>query len=114
MVVIGGVLAAVAAVLAAVGLFWFFSGDEPEAVSVDAVLAEAGTPFATAAATGAAAASAAAPAPAAAIAAASSDPAGAYHVVKGSSTFAGYRIKEELRSIGSNTAVGRSPDVTGA
>lgn len=30
------------------------------------------------------------------------------------STFAGYRIEEELSDIGANTAVGRTPDVTGS
>ena len=109
-VIIGGALAASAAVLAAAGLFWFFSGDEPEAASVDAALAKAASPSATAAA-----ASTVAPtATVTATAAASSDPAGTYQVAKGDSTFAGYRMKEELRGIGSNTAVGRSPDVTGS
>lgn len=110
MMIIGGVLAAVVAVLAATGLFWFFSGDEPEAASVEAALAKPVSPLATAAAAGTAVASATAMA----TAAASTDPAGAYQVVKGDTTFAGYRIKEELRAIGSNTAVGRSPDVTGS
>jgi polyisoprenoid-binding protein YceI len=31
----------------------------------------------------------------------------------GTSTFAGYRIDEELSGFGTNTAVGRTPDVTG-
>ncbi|MBM4410130.1 MAG: YceI family protein [Chloroflexi bacterium] len=105
-VIIGGALAATAVVLAAVGLFWFFGGDEPEAASVDAALQKAATPAATSAAAAAATATA--------TAAPSSDLAGTYQVVKGDSTFAGYRIKEELRSIGSNTAVGRSPDVAGS
>ena len=30
-----------------------------------------------------------------------------------SGSFAGYRVEEELSTIGSNTAVGRTPDVTG-
>lgn len=111
MVIVGGALAAVAIVLGAAGLFWFFSGDEPEAASVDAALAKAtvaasSTAAATAAATGAPSATASA--------APSGDLAGTYQVVKGDTTFAGYRIKEVLSAIGANTAVGRTPDVTGS
>jgi polyisoprenoid-binding protein YceI len=32
----------------------------------------------------------------------------------GTGTFVGYRVQEQLASIGANTAVGRTPDVTGA
>lgn len=110
--IVGGALAAVTAALAAAGLFWFFSGDEPAAASVDAALTKAAAPAATATATVAGAA--AVSATAAATATPSSDPAGIYQIVKGDTTFAGYRIKEELRGVGSNTAVGRSPDVTGS
>ncbi|TAK79926.1 MAG: YceI family protein [Dehalococcoidia bacterium] len=112
--IIGGALVGIAAILAAVGLFWFFGGDAPEAASVDAALAQAAasspspvTPASpTVLASGTAAATATPGAPV--------DLAGTYQVVKGDGTFAGYRIKEELRTIGSNTAVGRSPDVTGS
>lgn len=110
MMIIGGALAAAVVVVAAAGLYWFFSGDEPEAASVDAALSKASSPSATAAAAGTAAATASVTA----TAVASSDSVGTYQVVKGDTTFAGYRIKEELRAIGSNTAVGRSPDVTGS
>jgi len=114
MVMIGGALAAVGVLAAAAGLYWFFSGDEPEAASVDAALAKAASATATAVAgASATVVSGSAATPPAATPTGSADPVGTYHVVKGDS-FAGYRIKEELRSIGSNTAVGRSSEVTGS
>lgn len=101
----GGAIVAVVVVLAGAGLFWFFRGDEPAAASVDAALAKAASPAATAAAS----ATATPTAPAAS----AGDLVGTYQVVK-ENTFAGYRIKEELRGIGSNTAVGRTSDVAGS
>ena len=112
MVTIGGVLAALGVVAVAAGLFWFFNGDEPEAASVDAALAKGA---ATAAATTAVGASAIAVTGASttATAPASSDPIGSYKIVAGETTFAGYRLKEELQGVGSNIVVGRTGEVTG-
>ncbi len=107
-----GVLAAAGVLAAGAGLYWFFSGDEPEAASVDAALAKAASATATASA-GAQATAAGNSSATPATSAASADPVGTYQVVKGDS-FAGYRIKEELRGIGSNIAVGRSSEVTGS
>lgn len=104
MVMVGGALAALGVIAVAAGLFWFFNGDEPEAASVDAALARGA---ATAAATTAAGASIA-------TAAASSDPIGTYKIVAGATTFAGYRLKEELQGVGSNIVVGRTGEVTGS
>lgn len=103
-VIIGGALAALGVIAVAAGLFWFFNGDEPEAASVEAALTGGA---ATAVATSAAGASTA-------TAAASSDPIGTYKVVAGETTFAGYRLKEELRGVGSNIVVGRTGEVTGS
>ncbi|TAJ16614.1 MAG: YceI family protein [Dehalococcoidia bacterium] len=112
MVIIGGALAAVLVVVAIGGLFWFFSGDEPEAASVDAALAKATA--AAASSTAAATAAATGTSSATPTAAASGDLSGTYQIVKGDTTFAGYRIKEVLGSIGNNTAIGRTGDVTGS
>ncbi len=99
-VLIVGGLAALGVAVAVAGLFWFFSGDEPEAASVDAALAQAASATASAGASGT-------PAPA-------GSP-GTYRIVAlGDTTFAGYRIKEELRNIGSNTVVGRTNEVSGS
>ena len=110
--IIAGALAAVGVVVAAAGLFWFFSGDEPEAASVDAALAK--STAVPAAATAAAGTGSSATATPTAAAAASGDLAGTYQIAAGDTTFAGYRIKEVLSSIGSNTVVGRTGDVTGS
>lgn len=110
-VLIVGGLAALGVAVAAAGLFWFFNGDKPEAASVDAALAQAAS--ATAAARASATAGAGASATAASGGGASSDPAGTYKIVAGATTFAGYRLKEELRGVGSNIVVGRTGEVTG-
>ena len=113
MVMIGGVLAALGVVAVAAGMFWFFNGDEPEAASVDAALAKGAATAAATSAVGSAATAAAGASTATATAAASSDPAGTYKIVAGETTFAGYRLKEELRGVGSNIVVGRTGEVTG-
>lgn len=105
-VVIVGALVAVAAATA--GLFWFFGGEAPEEVDLSATAS---------AVTGST------------IAGQSTVPAGAgiegtwvvdttvgeFSVTEETlATFAGFRVEEVLQSIGSNTAVGRSPAVSGS
>lgn len=97
------------------GGFWlFFGGDEPPPVSLDDAVAAAsegsrgaeGNATSEAASAGTAAASATSGADDGSLA-------GAW-VVDPSASFVGYRIQEELSSIGAATAVGRTSDVEGA
>ncbi|MSQ29104.1 MAG: YceI family protein [Dehalococcoidia bacterium] len=112
-VIIAGALAAVGVVVAAAGLFWFFNGAAPEAASVDAVLAKS-TAVTAASATAPTTMGSSATATATAAVAATGDLAVTYQIAKGDTTFVGYRIKEVLSNIGSNTVVGRTGDVTGS
>jgi polyisoprenoid-binding protein YceI len=92
------VLAALVVLVGVVGagLAWFFSGDEPAAVDLDT-----------------AAAGVAAQAPETEPEAGVAGVDGTWVVDAGSDTFAGFRISEELRSVGSTTAVGRTGSVSG-
>jgi polyisoprenoid-binding protein YceI len=113
-------LAAVVTVLllaaAGAGIWWFFRGDAPDAVSLQAATEQVTDTKATTAAVDAAAV--------ADTAAATDDTtiAGAWTVdtsvgefsfEDSTGTFVGFRVDEELSGLGSTTAVGRTPDVTG-
>ena len=111
------------AVVAFGGWYFLIRGDEPAEVSLaDAVSSVASsTAAATASATTAAGtegapsgptASASATATAGASNASSDDLTGTW-TIDAANSFVGYRIDEELRAIGSTTAVGRTSDVTG-
>ncbi|MBA3289310.1 MAG: YceI family protein [Acidimicrobiia bacterium] len=118
-----GVVVLVAAGIG-VGVWYFYSGDEPEAASVENAIGTTATTAAAAAAaddettpTDAATSPAATTTPAEDV-----DIAGSWTVVPNDQgfdyddeqgTFAGFRIAEELAGIGSTTAVGRTRDVTG-
>jgi len=98
---------------------WFFliRGDEPAEVSLADAVAAVTTATASATATAAASTEGTATPGAAATEAATGagnpgDLTGTWTVAPANS-FVGYRIDEELRSIGSTTAVGRTSDVTG-
>ncbi|MGH9133185.1 MAG: YceI family protein [Ilumatobacteraceae bacterium] len=115
----GGV--AVLVVLGAIGIWWFFRGDAPAEVSLDAAAAaldEAAepsgttepevTPDTTTAGTAAAVTSDG-------IAGTwTVDPSiGTFSFDDSTGTFVGFRVEEQLSGIGSTTAVGRTPAVTG-
>lgn len=106
------VVAAALVVLAGAGILWFFSGDEPDEVGLEAATEQLTDP-ATSATEGTSDASS------------STEPAdidgtwsvdtnsGDFDYETATGTFAGFRIEEELAQIGSTTAVGRTGDVSG-
>ncbi|MPY95400.1 MAG: hypothetical protein GEV08_20795 [Acidimicrobiia bacterium] len=118
-----GVLA-VLALGAGAALVWLFDDDSPPAVSLEAATAalassttegEADAATTTAAAQGAPAASTPAPASSGIAGAWAVDTSlGTFDYEAATGSFAGFRIAEELRGIGSATAVGRTPAVSGA
>jgi polyisoprenoid-binding protein YceI len=97
------------------GLWWFFRDDAPAEVSLDAAVESVA---------GAESSDDAATAPAADGSSASVDgidgswvvdtDTGEFDYESATGTFAGFRIAEELASVGSTTAVGRTGDVTGS
>jgi len=110
------------------GAIWFLRDDAPERVSLDTATAA----LERTTTTGAAAPASSAPAGTAAggattttgaVAPAGSSPAvgswtvdtsvGTFDFEKSTGSFVGFRVKEELSSIGSTTAVGRTPAVSG-
>jgi polyisoprenoid-binding protein YceI len=133
--VVGGGLLVV--VLAAVGIWWFLRDDAPPPVSLDAAVNAVQTTAAPAdtaatAATSADTTATAAPVDAASNSTASNsttapaavssgidgnwavdDTVGEFSFEDSTGTFVGFRVDEELSSIGSTTAVGRTPAVTG-
>jgi len=125
--VVGGGLLVV--VLAAVGIWWFLRDDAPPPVSLDAavnaVQTSAATPVTTADTVATddsvetvATASNTTTVPAAAPSGidgnwAVDDTVGEFSFENSTGTFVGFRVDEELSSIGSTTAVGRTPAVTG-
>src|SRR5690349_11329960 len=107
-VVIG--VAALVLLLAGVGVWWFLRDDSPAAVDLQTAVGSVSTTTTAAGSTGPSAAG-------------STDIAGTWKVdattgdfdfESATGTFAGFRIKENLASIGSTTAVGRTGDVTGS
>ena len=125
-------LIALAVVVAAagVGLWWFFKDDSPAPVSLGAAVesvtdstAAPATSGDTSASTSTVASTAATAATATTAGTAAGGVAGTWVVdtetgefdyESATGTFAGFRIEEELASIGSTTAVGRTGDVTGS
>jgi polyisoprenoid-binding protein YceI len=109
---LGGALAAVAAIIVAAGAWYFLiRSDAPEEVSLEAALDAARNVSSTPAtssstpATGSTATTA--------NDGSSSNLSGTWNLVAGGSSFAGYRVQEELAGIGSATAVGRTTFLTG-
>ncbi|HEY4609360.1 MAG TPA: YceI family protein [Ilumatobacteraceae bacterium] len=116
--------AVVLVALAAVGIWWFLRDDAPAAVNLDAAVGAVQTTVKTTAADSAVTAPAASSSgvPSSAGAPTSSGVAGAWAVdpnvgefsfEDSTGTFVGFRVAEELTGLGSTTAVGRTPAVTG-
>lgn len=117
-VVIAAVL--VVAVAVAAGLAWFFRDDAPEEVSLEGAVeaAEQATTTAAPDTTGSASTTAAgttAPPTGGSVEGtwAVDTSIGTFDFESATGSFVGFRVEEELASIGSTTAVGRTGDVTG-
>ena len=125
---IGGAIVAVAIIAVAIFLVWWFviRDDSPPPVSLQeavSTLEDEGTPEATATASPSPAATAdptATPVATATAAAATSEPDtgadapgidGTWTLAEGQESFVGYRVEEELATIGYKEAVGRSPTI---
>ncbi|WP_322795844.1 YceI family protein [Tepidiforma sp.] len=110
---ISGGAVVVAAVLAAVGVWYFYlRSDAPEEVSLEGALETVRTPTAAAGSGGTPAATA----PASGGQQGSGQAAGVagtWGIASQGETFVGYRVKEELAQVGAVTAVGRTKDVKG-
>jgi polyisoprenoid-binding protein YceI len=107
-ILMGGVLAGVLAIAAAVGVWYFvIRSDSPPPVSLEAALDAASS-------TPAAGSSSASNSGATTTSDASGNLEGTWTLVGGGSSFAGYRVQEELVGIGSTVAVGRTTAVTGS
>lgn len=114
---LGGALAAVAAIAVAAGVWYFLiRSDAPEAVSLEAAL-EAASTVGTTPTTTASSSTASTPTTGGSTATSNDGSpaslAGTWNLVAGGTSFAGYRVQEELAGIGSTTAVGRTTGVTG-
>jgi polyisoprenoid-binding protein YceI len=94
----------VAAIAAGAGIWWFFKDDAPAKVSLDSAIESVTST------TGDAGDGAAGIAGTWTVDTTS----GEFDFESATGTFAGFRIQEELASIGSTTAVGRTGDVTGS
>lgn len=97
------VLAAGVAVVAlgAAGVWWFLHDDAPAAVSLDAAVGAVSTPGSAPSAAGVAGNWAV------------DTSVGEFNFENSTGTFVGFRVHEQLSGIGSTTAVGRTPTVTG-
>lgn len=131
LVPIGG-LVIVVLVAAAAGIWWFLRDDAPDAVSLDTATKSLAT-ASTAAQAGSATAGSTDSAVSTGSSGVTTAPAGnavpasaiegtwnvdtsigEFDFENSTGTFVGFRVKEELSGIGSTTAVGRSPEVTGS
>lgn len=118
---IGGGVVAIAAIAVAIFLVWWFviRDDAPPPVSLEGAVSsrqDEGTPETTATPSPAAATATTAPATATATATseAAAEPAGVdgtWTLAEGEESFVGYRVEEELATIGYKEAVGRSPTI---
>ena len=109
-IVIGAAVVVLALVVAG-GLWWFLRDDAPDAVSLDAARESVEATSSTTAASGAPQQ----PAAAGIDGVWTVDTAtGEFDFESASGTFAGFRVQEELSTIGSTTAVGRTGDVSGS
>jgi len=106
-----GVLGVLAVAVVAAAVWWFLRDDAPEATNISDAAAQVATTAGTSDQTGAADQAAAA-----------GDVSGTWNVdtsigefsfEDSTGTFAGFRVDEELSGVGSVTAVGRTPEVTG-
>ncbi len=123
LLLIGGGVVAIAIIAVAIFLVWWFviRDDSPPPVSIEgavATLEDDGTATAEATATATAPDATAATATATAMADSATAPAGAalegaWTLAEGKENFVGYRVEEELATIGYKEAVGRSPTIEG-
>ena len=91
------------AAAAGAGIWWFFRGDAPDAVSLQAATEQVAETAATATAeTGSIAGTWTV-----------DTSVGEFSYEDSTGTFVGFRVDEELSGLGSTTAVGRTPDVSG-
>ncbi len=118
---IAGGIALVFAILVGAGLWLFFRGDAPEEVSLDAAIESVEAAGNDALADPSVPDTNAATDEVATIADGSIDgvwsidtETGEFDYEAATGSFAGFRIDEELRAIGSTTAVGRTGDITGS
>jgi polyisoprenoid-binding protein YceI len=106
---LGGALAAVAAIVVAAGAWYFLiRSDAPEEVSLEAALDAAKTVSSTPATSNTPTTSSTTSNDGS-----SAGLSGTWNLVAGGSSFAGYRVQEELAGIGSATAVGRTTSLSG-
>ncbi len=89
------------AALGAAGVWWFLRDDAPAAVSLDAAVGAVSTPGSAPSAAGVAGNWAV------------NTSVGEFNFENSTGTFVGFRVHEQLSGIGSTTAVGRTPTVTG-
>jgi polyisoprenoid-binding protein YceI len=111
-------IASIAAVVllggaAAGGIWWFLRDDAPPEVDLAAATAEAASDD-TSESVAAASAGTAAPGEAVSGTWTVDTSIGEFSYEDSTGTFVGFRVEEELSSIGSTTAVGRTPSVTGS
>jgi polyisoprenoid-binding protein YceI len=97
--VLGGGVALVA--LTAVGIWWFLRDDAPAAVNLDKAVGAVSTPGSAPSAGGVAGNWAV------------DTSVGEFDFENSTGTFVGFRVHEELNGIGSTTAVGRTPAISG-
>jgi polyisoprenoid-binding protein YceI len=121
-IAIGGLIAAAGAIGLTVAAFMLLLGDAPEAVSLEAAVQAASSETAETTSTAATAedpeSSPSSERDSESSSAASSgsdagDLAGSWALVADGTSFVGYRVQEELASIGATTAVGRTTEVSG-
>lgn len=108
------IVAVVVAALAAGGLWWYLRDDAPAEVSLDAAVESVqGASSSTTAADGSGG-DAAAPAEGIEGTWTIDAESGEFDFESATGTFAGFRVDEELSTVGSTTAVGRTGDVSGS
>ena len=120
-VAIGALIAAAGAIGLTVAAFVLLLGDAPEAVSLEAAVEAASSATAETTATTATSeantdsASSEGDSESSSVASSASDDdlAGSWALVADGTSFVGYRVQEELASIGATTAVGRTTEVSG-
>jgi hypothetical protein len=118
--IVGGFALIVAAAVAAGGLYYLFGRSTPAAVSLTTATSSAATTTASPSTEASSSSEPSATAEGSSTGSASGDLSGTWQVDASvgsfadfSGSFVGYRVQEELASVGAATAVGRTPDVSG-
>jgi polyisoprenoid-binding protein YceI len=111
-ILIGGLVVVAAVVVG--GVLWWLSGDAPEEASIEGALGAISTQQTTTSAAGSASTTTTAGAQEGLDGTWTVDTSiGEFSFEEATASFVGFRIKEELSTIGETEAVGRTPDVTG-